>query len=205
MNDDFGFTYLLNELAKESKVAPSEIVRLAGQVSYQESKGSPTAVQIVSGGNTENPVTGPGRGMYQMEGADASNYTGDAVARLKRFYRAKGTVAPDWVQNLPENFDSAMLTPEQQMMLFMARNTKWGSSDKDFKGTTFADISKKDFDPVDWWAKYHKRSGVTPEEKSRMYAEQNIRKNNVSKYVSADELFGTPEYFNRFGGYTDIT
>lgn len=216
MSDQFGFSYLLNEIAKESKVAPGEIVRLAGQVASKESKSSPTAVQIVSGGGTENPVTGPGRGMFQMEGSDASGYTVDALRRLKRFYRAKGTVAPDWVQVLPENFDPAMLSPEQQMMLFMAKNTQWGSTDKDFKGTAFSDITKKGFDPAQWWAKYHKKV-FTPvkdekgrvvrtaaQEKQRqvnaMVADQNLARNNPTAFMSKDELLGNPSYMASLGG-----
>lgn len=219
MNDDFGFTYLLNEIAKESKVAPSEIIRLAGQVSSKESKSSPTAVQIVKGNeryeNLQDIKTGPGRGMFQMEGSDASGYTVDALRRLKRFYRAKGTVAPEWVQELPEDFDPTKLTAEQQMMLFMAKNTTWGAEDKDLKGTTFSDITKKGFDPSQWWAKYHKKvfspvkddAGrivrTAEQEKQRqinaMITDQNLVRNNPTAFMSRDELLGTPDYLASLG------
>jgi hypothetical protein len=202
-------------------------MRFASLIARQETESTGVDPASVQEGGEQ------GRGMFQFEspyyvkaGTIPPNSVETAVNRLKNFYRVSGLVAPEWVRGLTGKIDPAMLSAEQQYMLFFADkmptknavNPVTKKKELQFGTSPLAKINEKDFNPVDWWAKYHKRATPSPSDTTRFnriltnYNSTNpdttqqaaVQPQQVS-YMSEQELMGTPQYLNRFGGYTSIT
>jgi len=117
---------------------------IMNQVGYHESQGQ----------NVYQTGGGPGAGIYQYEtGQGQGGMT--ARNRLAGWYQNQGKEVPSWLnQEGMENtgFDAALLTPEQQNMLFLA--------DKRYHPTASL-TPEATSDIADWWGKNH-WAGATP-------------------------------------------
>ena len=174
-------SFIKSVLSKKDKITKKQLEKFADEVAtFESNRGGrqpiPTAAQFAKGQSeysirSENPVLGPGRGAFQFElskekakelgmaGAeDASGAADTALKRLKQYYQQNKLEQPKWITELKEGFDPAALSYEQQKMLFIGDMMMK-------KGADLNDISNPDFNPGDFWAKYHKISGVTPSEK----------------------------------------
>ena len=156
---------ILNAVSKDKKVSPERLEELMDSImrwesSRTKSKIIPNAIQLSEVNGKLQPV-GPGRGAFQFEQRATDNPLGvgsgaavTARNRLKEFLKSKGMDQPNWLKNLPDNFDPATLDLEQQKMLFLGdgrmapkKNFSEIAGDKPIK--TFGE----------WWADYHKAVG----------------------------------------------
>lgn len=156
---------VLNAISKDKNVSPERLEELMDSImrwesSRTKSKIVPNAIQLSTVDGQLRPV-GPGRGAFQFEQRAEDNPlregSGAAVTarnRLKEFLKSKGMDQPNWLKNLPDNFDPATLDLEQQKMLFLGDGRM-------AKGKNFSEIAgdnpSKTFG--EWWADYHKALG----------------------------------------------
>ena len=132
------YDMMISQFGKHWGQDKAGLENIMSQIGYHESKGE----------NVYQSSGGPGAGIYQYEtGKDQGGMT--ARNRLANWYQSQGKELPTWLnqEGMDEKgFDAALLTPEQQKMLFLA--------DKRYHPT--ASLTPEATSNIaDWWGKNH--------------------------------------------------
>lgn len=201
------YDFLLNSISQDKQVPTEKLEDLMDSIAMWESdfagkkQVKPTAKQV--GG-------GPGRGAFQFELMDqgGSGRNKSAKNRLNNYYKKLQRERPEWLKQLPDNFDAATLPLEQQKMLFLG-DARMGPGNlsklvKDDRGG----YSNGGMSVGDWWAKHHKISGVTTKDIKAFNdkADEN-RKIKLQRKLAAEMLRPSravlidPEDPNMMGGF----
>ena len=223
MNDLQDLQKMVARVALETNVPVSELMKAASLIVQQETgsdkyKMAPSTVQF---------PYGQGRGMFQFEspkfvkkgGKPGSESAKTAFNRLKNFYKVTGMEAPEWVKKIKEAdmIDPAKLTAEQQFQLFFADkmptktviNPETKKSEIQFGYSPLSEIMTETYNPVEWWAKYHKRATPSTDDVTRFKdildsmataTNKSVDKPMQVSYLSEEEILGTPDYINNLGG-----
>lgn len=153
---DTEYDFLLNSISQDKQVPIPVLEDLMENIAIWESdfnrrEVKPDAVQV--GG-------GPGRGAFQFELMDGgSGRNKSAKTRLNNYYKMLKRERPEWLKNLPDNFDASTLPLEQQKMLFLG-DARMGP------GNLSKLVAEENPMTVgDWWAERHKIKGVSPEDR----------------------------------------
>lgn len=153
---DTEYNFLLNSISQDKQVPIPVLEDLMENIAIWESdfnrkEVKPDAVQV--GG-------GPGRGAFQFELMDGgSGRNKSAKTRLNNYYKMLKRERPEWLKNLPDNFDASTLPLEQQKMLFLG-DARMGP------GNLSKLVAEENPMTVgDWWAERHKIKGVSPEDR----------------------------------------
>lgn len=153
---DTEYDFLLNSISQDKQVPIPVLEDLMENIAIWESDFNrkeikPDAVQV--GG-------GPGRGAFQFELMDGgSGRNKSAKTRLNNYYKMLKRERPEWLKNLPDNFDASTLPLEQQKMLFLG-DARMGP------GNLSKLVAEENPMTVgDWWAERHKIKGVSPEDR----------------------------------------
>jgi hypothetical protein len=135
---------ILNLIAEEKEMSPDVIADAMNKIAYHESWDSDKRMGIIP--NRVQTGGGPGRGAFQYEiGKGKSAEVG--LNRIKAFYKdVLKEEPPEWVQELPIDYNPAELDLDQQQVLFLADHRMRPRSD-------FKKLEKMDVD--EWWGKYH--------------------------------------------------
>lgn len=147
---------LLTAIAKDKGVKPETLIQAARQIAYHESAGTmdPTIHQM-SGG--------PGRGLFQYEiGENASAVS--ARNRLRKSYMRYKLDMPEWLKDLPDDFDPSELDVNQQFELFLGDHRERPKSD-------FTDLKNMPLD--EWWGRYHQTEN-DPVKRAKFRADQKM-------------------------------
>jgi len=124
---------------------------------------------------------GPGRGLYQYEmnrspetGVRGSGEANSAVKRTIKFLGSIEQPVPKWLSDLQGvDADFTKLTQEQQKLILIA--------DGLIDIGDFGDVIGSESDFVDWWYKYHNRSG-DPAARRKMASDTREYSNTYLQY-----------------------
>jgi len=152
------YDFLLQSISNDKKIAPDVIEDLMDSIAKWESDFKsksdikPKSKQV--GG-------GPGRGAFQFELMDqgGSGRNKAAKTRLNNYYKMLKRERPEWLKNLPDNFDASTLSLEQQKMLFLG-DARMGPGNLSHL-VYGKQLGDEPMSVGEWWAKHHKKSGVS--------------------------------------------
>lgn len=128
---------LIEAIAKDKALPPSVLMSAAEQIAFHESKG------VV---DKKQESGGPGRGLFQYEQGSKDDSAAVARNRAMAAYKRYSLPVPEWLSELPEDFNPAELTKEQQYTLFFGDHRERPNSD-------FAKLKEMPLD--EWWGKFH--------------------------------------------------
>ena len=162
------YNFILQSISQDKKVPTEKLEDLMDSIAMWESdinKESviPNAIQISQGAN--GFVDGPGRGAFQFEMVGVgSGRNKSAKNRLTNYYKKLKRERPEWLKQLPDNFDASTLPLEQQKMLFLGDARMGPGNLSKLVTDNRGGYSNGGMSVGDWWAKHHKISGVTTED-----------------------------------------
>ena len=146
---------VLNLIAEEKEMSPALIEDAMNKIAYHESWDSEQRTGIIP--DRVQMGGGPGRGAFQYEiGEGKSAEVG--LNRIKAFYeQVLKEEPPEWVQELPVDYNPAELDLDQQQVLFLADHRMRPRSD-------FKKLEEMDVD--EWWGRYHQTQN-DPQKRSK--------------------------------------
>ena len=181
------FTSVLQYVANQKGASSDDIIRLMNTISFHETgphqRFDPAAIQ-------DRDPEKPGRGLFQFEiGEKQGGNT--AINHVKQMYDKMGVPMPAELQAAFDgtvgnaSLDASKLSAEAQGILFLGDALMGRPKLQDYTGGKMNEF--------DWWAKYHKRSGVS--EASRVNFEGSQKA--FSEYKDATPF--------RFGGKKEMS
>ena len=137
---------VLNLIAEEKEMSPDLIADAMNKIAYHESFDRNKRYGIIPDRIQGDDPDMPGRGAFQYEiGKNKSAEVG--LNRIKAFYeKVLKEEPPEWVQELPIDYNPAELDLDQQQVLFLADHRMRPRSD-------FKKLEEMDVD--EWWGRYH--------------------------------------------------
>lgn len=165
---------VLEIVAKEKGVQEALLQYTMDTIAFHESKGKPTAEQT-SGG--------PGRGLYQYEIGDKAS-AASAKNRALHFFKKRDLEAPEWLTELPDNYNPAELDSDKQDMLFLTDHMERPNSD-------FALLKEIPID--EWWGKFHQTKN-DPVKRERFIQDQNYFNQKIlPKRLKNDPIYNATQ------------
>lgn len=169
---------ILNWIADKKDVDPAIIKRAMDIIADHESRGIPYQKQ--KGG-------GPGRGLFQYEiGYDPRDGKPRramvARQRALNFYNTElKEELPQWLKELPIDYDPASLPAEQQQLIFLADH-------KMMKGADFKKLKSKD-NPKgqslpEYWGKYHNIGQYNP-----ITGQHEVDPDSMKNFIEDEKVF----------------
>ena len=152
---------ILNLIAEDKDMSPTLIEDAMNKIAFHESWDSEQRMGIIP--DRVQMGGGPGRGAFQYEiGKGKSAEVG--LNRIKAFYKdVLKEEPPEWVQELPVDYNPAELDLDKQQVLFLADHRMRDRSD-------FKKLESMDVD--EWWGRYHQtKNDPSKRAKFRTHAE----------------------------------